>query len=60
MSDEREIDRGEVPPIGSDLWRVRFDERSRELARIKHETAETVRAIDWAIDQIFPKKPPPF
>lgn len=58
MSDEREIDRGEDdPPIGSDAWRLRMDAGTKELAKIKHQTAETVKAINWAIDKILPKPP---
>lgn len=58
MSDEREIDRGEDnPPIGSDAWRLRMDAGSKELAKIKHETTETMKAMNWAIDQILRPKP---
>lgn len=55
MSDEREIE--DNPPIGSDAWRLRMDAGSKELAKIKHETAETLKAINWAIDQILRDKP---
>lgn len=56
MSDEREIDQ-DNPPIGSDAWRLRMDAGSKELAKIKHQTAETLKAINWAIDQILRDKP---
>lgn len=58
MSDSREIE--DNPPIGSDAWRLRMDEGAKELARIQHQTAETCKALNWAISKIFDRKTPPF